>query len=452
MTVRAVSPALAIAVLVGTTITASAQPLSRAEAVAQAITAHPQVKLALEQVAVLEGRITEARADALPDLSWSMRALRSRDPGLLNTPNFDSFPAEFRAALRPIPGNMFDAYAAVQQTLFSFKLGHAVGAAKLAREAGDEQVRFARQTIALQAIHGYNDLLFALEQLRVARSAIEQKEAHVNVARSRRSAGVATELDVLRVEVDLENERAALFRAETQVAAARARLNTIMLRPIDSAVEPTDSFSVEPVASTFEAAVEEALASRPELQSLRLELQVRDRLIDVSRAEMKPRVDLTAGYGFSARNPRDLADLDFARWSAAVTATIPVFDGHRTAGRIAQGLAERNVVAQRIAALENQVRLDVQALWDSLLLAERTLAAADLNVAQARRAVDMTEANYRLGTATPLDVLDAQQALVLAEDIRNQALLTRANSRASLSFVMGRDPLTDGRPAAPAKR
>ena len=35
----------------------------------------------------------------------------------------------------------------------------------------------------------------------------------------------------------------------------------------------------------------------------------------------------------------------------------------------------------------------------------------------------MTEANYRLGAATQLDVVDAQQALRQAENIRNQALV-----------------------------
>jgi hypothetical protein len=39
--------------------------------------------------------------------------------------------------------------------------------------------------------------------------------------------------------------------------------------------------------------------------------------------------------------------------------------------------------------------------------------------------------------------VDAQQALAQAENIRNQALYTHANGRASLSFVMGRDPLND---------
>jgi outer membrane protein TolC len=53
----------------------------------------------------------------------------------------------------------------------------------------------------------------------------------------------------------------------------------------------------------------------------------------------------------------------------------------------------------------------------------------------------MTEANYKLGAATQLDVTDAQQALRQSENINNLALFTHANARAALRFVMGRDPL-----------
>jgi outer membrane protein TolC len=437
------------AALLGASSAASADPLSRAQAVARAIDANPDVKLTLQQVGLLEGRITEARADALPDVSWSTQIIRSRDPGLLNSPNFDQFPGEFRTALRPLPGNMFATYADLNQTLFSFKLGKAIEAARIARSAGDEEVRRARHSTALDAVHAYNDFLFAIEQRRVAMSTVDQKEAHLEFARNRHMAGAATELEVLRAQVDLENQRTESLRADRQVAAARSKLNTIMLRPTDMPIEPTDVLTMTPPATTFDAAVIEALASRAELQSLRLEVQVRDRLIDVSRADMKPRVDFNGAFGLAVRNPENFASFDYSRWAASVTVTVPVFDGHRTSGRVAQGIAERNIVTQRIAALENQVRLDVQSAWDSLQLAERTLVAADLNVTQARRAADMTEANYRLGAATSLDVIDAQQALTLAENNRNQALLTHANSRASLSFVMGRDPLTDQPPARP---
>ena len=207
---------------------------------------NPTVKLSLEQVALLEGRIIEAKADALPDITWNTLAMRSRDPGLLNSPNFDAFPPEFRDALRPAAGEAFSTTADIRQTLFSFKLGKALEAARDgAQLLGEQDVQRARQLTALDAMRAYNQLLFAIEQLRVIQTNVQSKQTHVDYARNRRAAGVATELEVLRAEVDLENQRAEALRAENEVSGARATLNTVMLRPtIDADVSrPTRSRS-----------------------------------------------------------------------------------------------------------------------------------------------------------------------------------------------------------------
>src|SRR6266566_5236997 len=152
--------------LVGSAAALSAQQLSRAEAVAQALAANPQVKQSEQQVALLEGRITEARADALPEITWNTTAMRSRDPGLLNSPNFDKFPPEFRSALNPLPANAFATTADFRQTLFSFKLGKAMEAARLAHTAGEQELQRARQATSLDAVRSYNQLLYTLEELR----------------------------------------------------------------------------------------------------------------------------------------------------------------------------------------------------------------------------------------------------------------------------------------------
>ena len=52
------------------------------------------------------------------------------------------------------------------------------------------------------------------------------------------------------------------------------------------------------------------------------------------------------------------------------------------------------------------------------------LEAAELNVAQAQRALEMTQANYQHGAATTLDVIDAQAALTLAESNRSRPSTT----------------------------
>ncbi len=432
---------LAVICILSTAAAASAQALTRAEAVAQALAANPQVQLSLEQVALLEGRITEAKADALPEITWNSVAMRSRDPGLLNSPNFDAFPPEFREALSPLPANAFSTSADFRQTLFSFKLGKALEAARIARSAGEHDVQRARQMTALDAIRSYNQLLFAIEQLRVIQTNVQSKQSHLDYARNRRAAGAATELEVLRAEVDLENQRAEALRAENEVSAARATLNTVMLRPTSTPINPTDTLAVVAFDAEFDAAVKEALAARAELRLLRLQERFQDTLVDVAAADAKPRIDFSGSYGFAVRRPRNLFQPDFSSWAGRVNIIVPLFDGWRTAGRVAQARAQRNTVTQQIAALENQVRLDVQSAFDALALSNRTIQAAELNVSQARRAAEMTEANYRLGAATQLDVIDAHQALRQAENIRNQALYTHANARASLKYVMGRDPL-----------
>src|SRR5687768_7531937 len=281
---------LLLTILGGTDI-AAAQMLSRADAVAQALTANPTVRLSVEQITFLEGRIVEARADALPDITWNTIAMRSRDPGLLNSPNFDEFPPEFREALRPLPGNAFSTTADMRQTLFSFKLGKALEAARVARAGGVQDVQRARQLTALDAIRAYNQLLFSMEQLRVISTNVQSKQTHVDYARNRRAAGVATELEVLRAEVDLENARAEALRADNEVSGARALLNTVMLRPTATPVVPTDSLAVAPFAAEFDTAVKEALGARPELQLLRTQERVQTLLVDVTAADMKPSVD-----------------------------------------------------------------------------------------------------------------------------------------------------------------
>ena len=100
-------------------------------------------------------------------------------------------------------------------------------------------------------------------------------------------------------------------------------------------------------------------------------------------------------------------------------------------------------------ALETLIDLEAKQAVDRLRVAASVFHAAELNVAQARKAQEMTDANYRLGAATPLDVLDAQAALTQAEFTRVEALHAHANARVGLRYVMGQDPIDDG-PQAPA--
>ena len=423
---------------------AGAEPLSRAQAVARALAANPQVLKSVQDVALYEGRVQEAMADALPDVSLMANALRYRDPSLLNSSSFDAFPPELRQSLRPIGANLFDGAAQVKQTVYSFKLGSAIRAARLATTLGREQLRGSRQAIALEAVRAYDQYLLARERVRVAENAARQKEQHLEMARNRRAAGVATELDVLRAQVDLANTRTLLARQRGGADLARGRLNAVMVQPIDTPIEPVDALAYEPLPAALDDVIREAEENRPEARAAALSERIYGELIGVARGEGLPRLDFQAAWGWSVRQPGNFLERDFAKWNAAVTLTFPVFDGRRAAGRVAQARAEQAKAEQDRIAVLNRIRLEAKDAVDRLGVARTVLASAELNVSQAQKVLEMTQANYRAGAATTLEVVDAQSALTLAESLRVEALFEHASARASVRYVMARDPLDEG--------
>ena len=89
---------------------ASAEPLSRAQAVARALERNPTVLRSFADRSGLRGRAKQARADALPEVSVYGTFLRYQDPGFFNSPNIDEFPPEILQAFRPIASNLWDGY------------------------------------------------------------------------------------------------------------------------------------------------------------------------------------------------------------------------------------------------------------------------------------------------------------------------------------------------------
>ena len=427
---------------------AGAQTLSRAEAVTLAIANNPEVRKSHQALLSLHGQGKEALADALPEVTVYGSSTRYRDPSLLNSSSFDAFPPELREALRPVPQNLFDGTAQLKQTLYSFKLGRAIKAARYAVSMGQEQEKSVTRSVALDTIRAYNEYLLDIEKVKVAEKAVRQQESHVAMAKNRRAAGVATDLEVLRLQVALENQRVVYERTRGQADFARGALNAAMVRPIDAPVEPSDSLVHQDFEVSLETVVQEAMANRSEVKAAQLAVRVNDELIGVVRGEFRPSLDLNAAWGYSVRRPGNFFSGDYTRWNAAITLTIPVFDGFRNSGKVAQAKARRESADQDRIALENQIRLSAKQARDVLVTAGRVLEAADLNVTQAQKALDMTQANYSLGAATPLDVLDAQAALTLAESLRLEALYAHANARAVLRWVMGRDPLDTAPPSA----
>jgi AcrB/AcrD/AcrF family/Outer membrane efflux protein len=175
--------------------------------------------------------------------------------------------------------------------------------------------------------------------------------------------------------------------------------------------------------------VAEAWSNRPEAKAIDLSEKIAEQLIGIAQADLRPSLDLDAGYGWSVRRPEDFFGSKFSKWNVGLTLKIPIFDGFRTAGRVAQARADKAQIAQDRVALENQIRLEAKDGLDRLRVAKSVLDAADLNVSQAQKALDFANQARR-------DGLSRDEALVKAGSTRLRPIVMT-----TLAMIFGMLPL-----------
>jgi outer membrane protein TolC len=412
------------------------------QAVRIAVERHQDVGKAQAAADALKGKVREVRAQALPDVQFVADAMRLRDPSLLNASGLDKFPAELRDALVPSPVNLFDFGITVKQPLFTQgKVGTALRLASVELEGSVSDIDRARQDVAISTVRAYYDFLWAQRYRDLVAETQNQKKVHAEMARTRFQNGVATEVDVLRSEVAVANGAPDLLRAENAIRQGRALLNYYLGRPFDAPTRLASDFEQRAWEQADVGELEkEALRRRPEIQRLRIAERSAATEIELARAENRMRADFSSSYGMAARLPENLVNSKFLRWNAAVNFTFPIFDGFKRSGLVWEATANQRSARLEREKQEQQIRLAIQQGYDEIGAALETVVAARANVGQAEKVLEMTQANYKYGAATTLDVLDAQTAVSSAQSNLLRGLHDYSIARANLRWSMGENP------------
>ncbi len=408
----------------------AAEPLrlSVDEAVAMALERNHEVLRAREKLSLLEGRIVEVKSQVYPQVGLEAGYRRYYDESFL-----DLFPG----FIQPEVKNGYSLKTTLEQILFSWgRVSTAVEIARVSRRQAAQDLAATERKIKLQVHQAFYDLLLARRLVDVAEETLAQRKRHLEVAEKRYEAGVVNEFEVIRARVDVANARTPVIQARNRVRQAAARLNNLLARDQSAPLEPVGDLEYLPAEDLdLETVVARAVKQRPELASLRIAREIAEKNLALARAEDKPTVALRAEYGFVTEEFENL-NPNREQWTVGVSMTLPLFDGWRTRGKVAQALSQLRDVRIAEDQLRQAIALEAKVALDDLRVAEEIIRAASLNIDRARRAVELAEASYRYGVGTTLDVTDAQLGLTAARTDHAQALHDYMVARARLLAVM----------------
>jgi HAE1 family hydrophobic/amphiphilic exporter-1 len=374
------------------------------------------IEKAREYAHYVQGKYIEERSAALPQFALNGSAFLSKDSsqdvsGVTTQRQF---------------GRAVD--LTLSQPLYTWgKLNAAIRAAEVGLKTADEQLRLYRQAAYRDVVAAYHDIQLAQELSRLALENRTQKLRHLDEAKRKFSAGVATDYDVLASEVAAENTQPEVIRAANSIRMTRERLRFLLAtgaEEIDVAESLDTAAPTRTLPATYEEAVKIAAKRRPELSDLRLRIGIYDELVTIANAENKPRLDLKGGVGWhwaSLDAPGPARDADGAAWNIGVYMSFPFFDGFKTDGKVAQAKSDLRTKRIEETKLLEAIVLEVRQSEFSYSEAAEILKALSSTVKQAERLVQMAEKGYEFGVKIKLEVDDAQLNLLQAKSNRARA-------------------------------
>jgi outer membrane protein len=310
----------------------------------------------------------------------------------------------------------------------------------------------ARADLKLEITRAYWAVTTARASLEVVRQALNRTDAHLGDVRNQLTVGLVPPSDVLSIEAQRARQQMLSIEAQNVAETTSAEFRHLVGLSPDAPFELADPIQLSPAAPrspvrlpsvaapAFKAAVDAALASRPERKSLSIRLDAAVQRVFAAAAARRPLLMATGGYDVARPNPR-IFPIQAAwkpSWDLGVNLRWSLFDGGRVRAEIAEADANRRAAEERLRDFDSIVEVEVRQRGADLDSAEASIEAAQAGVRAAAEARRVIAERFAAGVATNTDVLSAQLALLQAELDLTRALANARLALARLDRALGR--------------
>jgi len=382
-------------------------------AIARALEHNIGPLVAEQGVGRAQGARWRALAELLPNVSG--RVSETRQKLNLAAFGFGSEPGSPFANFPSIVGpfNVFDARIYLSQTVLNFGALNGARAEAHNVEAARFTFKSARDFVINVAGNLYVMVLAASARVDAARAQQQTAQALYNQALDLKQGGLIAGIDVLRAEVQLNAQTQRATSAVVEFEKMKLQLARVMGLPLGQAYRLDANLPELPNSDlSLDDAVAAAYRARPDYQAALERVRAAEASRQAVIGDTLPSVRVNADYGDIGLTVGEAR----STFSVMGAVNVPIFQGGRTRGRLAEAdadLRQRRAEAEDLrASIYYEVRaafLDVDATAQQLSVAgkARDLAAQQLTQARDR---------FAAGVASNIEVVQAQDAVALASE------------------------------------
>lgn len=310
-----------------------------------------------------------------------------------------------------------------------------------------------------RTINRYWDLVQSKLGLEVLQKSLELAEATYDQNKRALKLGALPQLDIYRSESQVAQRKLSVIQAQYRLKAIEDDFRRLIGADLDETyrvlplelTERADAATLTPVDPT--QALEKALKSRPELESLRQQAANDDLSIRVANQNLKPDLNLTGFYSTSGTNV--LVDADnnrltghfgdawdqvtsfkYPSYGATLELRLPLRNRAAEAELGSAQVSKRRTLYQ-IRQRQQAISLEVRNALNDLEGSRMSITAAETALDLAKKNLAAEQRKYELGAQTIFFVLDAQTQMAQAEQSLVEAQISYQRALTSVRRSTG---------------
>jgi multidrug efflux pump subunit AcrB/outer membrane protein TolC len=441
---RPIGPvAAAVLVLVAFGAVAHAQPrsLTLDEAVSLGTQHNSAVKIAGDRVKATDARVKESRASYFPSLANDSTAVHIAEKqhieipeGSLGVyPQVGPIPAAGVSLSQGRPNFGLSTTTLSLPITQYFKTRAGVDVARADAAGARADVRRSENEVAYKVKEVYYAIL-ATERRRDAVGAqIRAAELRITETRNAVETGVALEVKATEVRAQIAQERYLHGQLQDAVADMRQELADLCGLRVDTELQLSQPEAASDPSPEAEAAVKEALAHNPEIESAAHQVEKARAAVRAARAEYIPEVSAFAQHEYQDGAPFLTSNNGVFGFHMTWT----IFEFGKRRGQVSERSAELAQAEENLAHLRNQVRIDVEKAVRKLNRAQTGVDSAKESVAATTEARRVASDEAEAGTANRSVFLESEASMPSAQADLLRAEYDRSVAAADLARLAG---------------
>lgn len=402
--------------------------LALAEAKKIALKLHPQIAQANYLALAAQEAVVENRAGYFPTANAYADAVGANREGTRITAGGLNNPSVYDRAAGGFQ---------VSQLITDFgRTANLTASSKYQAQAENQNANATREQVLLQVDISYFNAEQAQAVLRVAQQTLDTRRMLLNQITTMATNQLRSALDVSFAQVEVQQARLLVERAQNDSDAAMATLSTALGYSDFHQFQLAEQMPATNVMTdNVESLVQTALGRRPELLSLRDDRDAAGRFAKAERDSRLPTVAAVGVAGYAPwRNDSDLRD-DYA--AAGVQLSLPIFAGGLYVARQREAQYKAQADDALLRSVENNVIRDVRIAALDLNDALEQLRTTEELAQNAADAFTLAQARYQSGLSSIVELSDAQLNLTSAQIAETNARYNVLIQQANLNYQTG---------------